>query len=120
MRHLCHGLRADAAALVADEEDFVSGQWAVGSGQWLTLQGGAVDGHAAGGEPGGEVDIVDLCAQHGAHGGLHDLGVVAGDGVAAADHAADAEPVGRAQHGAQVAGVLDVVQRQDKWVAGSG
>ena len=56
------------------------------------------------------LDIDYMYAGDAAHGGLNDLGIPGVDGAGAAEDGVDAEPIGDADDGAQVAGVLDVVE----------
>ena len=56
--------------------------------------------------------ILHRGAEDAAHGGLHHLGVEAGDGVGRADDTPQAKPVGSADDGAQVAGILQAVEHQ--------
>ena len=58
----------------------------------------------------GEVAIRDIGAEDGPHRGLNDFWIIAGDGVSAADDVTDAEPVGGAENGAEIAGVLQAVE----------
>ena len=69
----------------------------------------------------GEVGVGDLGATQGSHCGLDGFGVVdVGTGAGAHD-VVDTEPVGSPDDGAEVAGVLDVVEREDEgMVVGGG
>ena len=78
----------------------------------LAIEEGAVDGEIRG--QGVEqligLDIDDIYAGDAAHGGLNYLGVPGIDGAGAAEDGIDAEPIGYSNDGAEVAGVLDVVE----------
>ena len=115
------GSGTHAAAFVAHDDNACGRE--VGAVEVLAVEKGAVDGDAGGGVRGQvmpEVGVVDPDAQYGAHGGLHDLRVEAvGRGFGAHD-VADAEPVGEADDGAHVAGVLHVVERQHESARGVG
>ena len=69
---------------------------------------------------GRKVGIEHFGAEKAAHGALHHFGVETGDGAIAADDAPHTEPVGGADDGAQIAGILQVVQGQGKAVVAAG
>ena len=90
----------------------------------FSLEEGAVDGGggtagAQGAEVVGEIGVVDTHACYGSHRGLHGLGTVGIDGAGGADDVLDAEPVGNADDGAQVAGVLHVVEGEAEFAFGN-
>ena len=58
------------------------------------------------------INIVEIHSEDSSHGGLDDLGIEGLDGVAAGQDRPDAEPVGDAEDGPEVAGVTDGVQRE--------
>ena len=71
-----------------------------------TVEKCAYNGFVARGEIGGEVGIDDFGAEETAHSALYHLGIEAGDGAVATDNASHTEPIGSANDGAQVSGVL--------------
>ena len=78
------------------------------------VEQGTIDGVLVGRKPLAEVGLLDAGAEYAAHSGLHNLGIVATHGVGAAHDVAHAEPVGGANDGAQIAGVLYAVEHHDK------
>ena len=106
-------------SLVADDDD---GRCFLPAGKGLPVkilpvEEGAVDVAAGTERPAAElrdVLIVETDAEKRAHGSLHDLGVEKVGRVRRCVDAVDAEPVGDADDGAEIAGVADAVEGQVK------
>ena len=108
-----------AVALVAHDDDAatVARLPGVGAVDVSAVEECAIDGQAVltqADQGLGEVNITESYACEGAHRGLDNLGVVAVSGVAAAEDMADAEPVGGAYDGPEVAGVLHSVEGEQE------
>ena len=107
----------DAAAFVAHDDESVGCE--VGVVDVFAVEQGAVHGivgrQAADELWQGGVDEVHVCEA--AHRGLHCFGVVGVGGAGAAIDAADAEPMGNAYDGAEVSGVLHVVECEAEFFA---
>ena len=108
----------DAVTLVAHHDDGLGRK--VGSIDILAVEYRATNGQRMPslsvflGEPGeefGKITIINIYTRDAAHRGLHHLGTPGVGGVLRAVDSADTEPVGKADDGAEVAGVLDTVQR---------
>ena len=106
---LAHGV-GNAVALVAHDDEGRGGEWL--GVDVVAVEEGAIDGEVAWQriEQGGEVIIIYVYARDAAHRGLYHLGVPGVGSVGAADEGGDAEPVGDADDGAEVAGVLYAVE----------
>lgn len=72
----------------------------------------AEDGNGGGGEGGGEVCGVNADAGEGAHAGVDDLLVEEVRGVGREQDAVEGEPVGEAEERADVAGILEAIERE--------
>ena len=59
-----------------------------------------------------EISIYNVYARDAAHRGLNHLGIVSVDGIFGANDIGNAKPVGYADNGAEVAGVLDAIQEK--------
>lgn len=106
-------LGADALPFAAHQNDAAGGErMAVDA---PTAGVGSVDADAGGygGEPLAERDVVQLYVGHGSHGGLDGFRSKDVGAAWAANDVLNAEPVGYANYGAQVAWILHSVEDQD-------
>ena len=111
---LADGL-GNAVALVAHNDDAISGEWLFVD--VLSVEHGAIDGTLAVSEQLQQVAIYNMYVCDAAHGSLNDLGVIDVGGVGRAIDGVDAKPVGNADDGSYVAGVLNAVERERELLA---
>ena len=108
---LAHSL-GNAIALVAHDDDALLRQGLLID--VVAIEQGAIDGigWGKGVEKLQEVTVYNMYVRKASHRGLYHLGVVGVGRVFAAIDGVDAEPVGNADDGAEVAGVLDAIERE--------
>ena len=106
---LADGL-GNAVALVAHNDDAVSRKWLFVD--ILSVEQGAIDGTLAVGEQLQQVAIYNMYVCETPHSSLNDLGVIDVSSVGRAIDGVDAKPVGNADDGSYVAGILNAVERE--------
>ena len=106
----------DAIAFVAHDDDALGRERL--TVDVLAVEQGAVDrvGRRQGVQEIGEARVVNIHMGDTPHRGLHDLGIVGVGAVFATVDGVDAEPVGNADDGAEVAGILHAVEHQGECV----
>ena len=111
---LADGL-GNAVALVAHDNDAISGEGLFVD--VLSVKQGAIDGTLAVSEQLQQVAIYNMYVCDAAHGSLNDLGVIDVGSIGRAIDGVDAKPVGNADDGSYVAGVLNAVERERELLA---
>ena len=108
---LAHSI-GDAIALIAHDDESMRRELL--GVDVLAIEQGAINGEIRRQaiEQLEEISIYNVYARDAAHRGRNHLGIVSVDGIFGANDIGNAKPVGYADNGAEVAGVLDAIQEK--------
>ena len=114
--YFCPDGIGDAITLVAHDDQSLGGELL--GVDVVAVEEGTIDRKIGwqGVEECGQISIYNVHTRDAAHRGLYDLGVPGVDGILAADDGGDAEPVGDADDGSEVAGILHAVEGEDQFI----